>query len=88
MVTSEKTRRSIFVAIPKRSNANECKDFRTISLLPHAMKLLPKIIQRRIHTKLENEIAEEQFGFRRRDVIFALHNLCERGIEMQKDVYV
>ena len=85
-------RRSIYIAIPKKPSANECKDHRTISLMPHAMTLLLKIIQRRIRSKLEIEIAEEQFGFSNgigtRDGIFAIQALCEQTIEMQKEVYV
>ena len=68
------------------------EDHRTISLMPHAMKLLLKIIQRRIRSKLEIEIAEEQFGFSNgigtRDGFFAIQALCERTKEMQKEVYV
>ena len=36
----EDFRRSIYVTIPKKPNATECKDYRTISLMPHVMKLL------------------------------------------------
>ena len=61
----EDVRRSIYVTIPKKPNATECKDYRTISLMPHVMKLLLKTIQQRIRKNLEDEITEEQFSFRR-----------------------
>ena len=74
-------RRSLSIAIPIKLSANECKDHRTISLLSYAMKLLLKIIQKRFRSKLEIEIAEEQFGLSNskgtRDGIFALQALCE-----------
>jgi len=88
----EDFRRSIYVTIPKKPNATECKGYRTISLIPHVMKLLLKIIQRRIRKKLEDEIAEEQFGVRSgsstRDGIFTLQTICERAIEMQREIYL
>ena len=37
-------RQSIFVPIPKRPNAHNCSDFRTISMMSHMTKLLLKII--------------------------------------------
>ena len=88
----EDFRRSIYVTIPKKPNATECKDYRTISLMPHVMALLLKIIQRRIRKKLEDEIAEEQFGFisgsGTRDGIFTLQTICERAFEMQRERYL
>ena len=33
------------IPIPKKNNANECKFFKTISLLPHASKIMLKIFK-------------------------------------------
>ena len=88
----EDFRRSIYVTIPKKPNATECKDHRTISLLTHVMTLLFTIIHRRIRKKLEDDIAEDQFGFRSggstRDGIFTLQAMCEQAIEMQRELYL
>ena len=46
----EELLRSIFITIPKKQKANECADFRTISLMPHTMKIFLKIILERIST--------------------------------------
>ena len=67
---------SKIVTLPKKANSEKCEDFRTISLLSHASKILTKVINRRIEHVSENYLAEDQFGFRRnkgtRDAILAL----------------
>ena len=36
-------KRSVFIPIPKRSNAKECSNYRTIALISHASKVMLKI---------------------------------------------
>src|SRR6218665_2267956 len=43
--------KSIVVPIEKKAIATECGDFRTISLIPHASKIVLKILTTRITTK-------------------------------------
>ena len=54
-----------WLPLPKKVNAVECKDYRTISLIPHASKILLKIIMKRIEGKAINVIGKTQFGFRK-----------------------
>ena len=42
-------KRSIFIPIPKKGNAKECSNYRTIALISHASKLVLKILQARLH---------------------------------------
>ena len=61
-------KRSVFITIPKKDNAKECSNYRTIALVSHASKVMLKIHQARfqeyvkknlqIH-KLDLEKAEE-----------------------------
>ena len=37
-------KRSVFIPIPKKSNANECSNYRTIALISHASKVMLKIL--------------------------------------------
>ena len=37
--------RSVFIPIPKKSNAKECSNYRTIALISHVSKVMPKILQ-------------------------------------------
>jgi len=73
--------RSTFVAIPKKQNAKKCEDHRTISLMSHT-KIFLKVIHRRIYKKLEENIADTQFGFRNgsgtREALFAYNFLMQR----------
>ena len=36
-------KRSVFIAIPKKGNAKECSNYRTIALISHASKIMVKI---------------------------------------------
>ena len=37
-------KRSVFILIPKKSNAKECSNYQTIALISHASKVLLKIL--------------------------------------------
>ena len=40
--------RSVFIPIPKKGNAKECSNYRTIALISHASKVMLKILQARL----------------------------------------
>ena len=40
-------KRSIFIPVPKKGNAKECSNYRTIVLISHASKVMLKILQAR-----------------------------------------
>ena len=39
---------SVFIPIPKKSNAKECSNYCTIALISHASKVMLKILQARL----------------------------------------
>ena len=41
-------KRSVFILIPKKSNAKECSNYCTIALISHTSKLMLKILQARL----------------------------------------
>ena len=41
-------KRSVFIPIPKKSNAKECSNYHTIALISHASKVMLKILQARL----------------------------------------
>ena len=55
---------SILIAIPKKSNSRKCSDYRTISLISHAAKVMLKILQKRVPPRIEEILSESQVGFR------------------------
>jgi hypothetical protein len=67
-----------------------CSNCRTIALIPHASKIILRIIQDRLATYIEREISEEQAGFRKgretRDQIANIRWILERTIEYSKTI--
>ena len=55
--------RAIFLPLPKKGNLKECSNYRTISLIVHASKILLKVIVGRLKMKYREIIPEEQAGF-------------------------
>ena len=41
-------KRSVFIPIPKKGNAKECSNYRTIALISHASEVMLKILQARL----------------------------------------
>ena len=41
---SQDWKRSVFIPIPKKGNAKECSNYRTIALISHASKVMLKIL--------------------------------------------
>jgi hypothetical protein len=52
------------IASNKKPNAIKGSDHRAISLIAHTAKISARILRRRIERKIEDELAEDQFGFR------------------------
>ena len=51
-------KRSVFIPIPKKSNAKECSNYRTIALISHASKVILKILQARLQQYVNCEMDE------------------------------
>ena len=58
-------KRSVFIPIPKKSNAKECSIYRTIALISHASKVMLKILQARLQQYVNHELPDVQTGFRK-----------------------
>ena len=41
-------KRSVFIPVPKKGNAKECSNYRTVALISHASKVILKILQARL----------------------------------------
>ena len=55
----------VFIAIPKKGNAKECSNYRTIALISHASKVMLKILQARLWQYMNRELPDVQAGFRK-----------------------
>ena len=59
-------KRSVFIPIPKKSNAKEYSNCCTIVLISHASKVMLKILQARLQQYVNQELPDFQVGFRKR----------------------
>ena len=57
--------RSVFFPIPKKGNAKECSNYRTIVLISHASKVMLKILQARLQQYMNRELPDVQTGLRK-----------------------
>ena len=82
---------SLIITLPKKGNLQLCQNYRTISLISHASKVMLKIILNRLKPQAEEVIAEEQAGFRSgrstTEQIFNLRVLREKYSQHQQDIY-
>ena len=82
---------SLVITLPKKSNLQQCQNYRTISLISHQSKVMLKIILNRLKPHVEKIITEEQAGFRAgrctTEQIFNLRILCEKYLQHQQDLY-
>ena len=49
-------KRSVFIPVPKKDNAKECSNYRTIALISHASKVMLKILQARLQQYVNHEL--------------------------------
>ena len=84
-------KRSVFIPIPKKGNAKECSNYRTVALISHASKVMLKILQARLQQYMNCEVPGVQGGFRKvrgtRDQIANICRIIEKARENQKNIY-
>ena len=56
---------SVFIPIPKKGSTKECSNYCTIALIPHASRVVLKILQARLHQNVNRELPDVQLGFRK-----------------------
>ena len=80
-----------FHSIPKKGNAKECSNYRTIALISHASKVMLKILQARLQQYMNHELPDVQAGFRKgrgtRDQIANIRWIMEKARAFQKKIY-
>ena len=84
-------KRSVFISIPKKSNAKECSNYHTIALISHASNIMLKILQVRLQQYVNHELPDVQARFRKdrgtRVQIANIHWITKRAREFQKNIY-
>ena len=54
-------KRSLFIPIPKKGNAKEYSNYRTVALISHASKVMFKILQARLQQYMNRELKLQIF---------------------------
>ena len=85
-------KRSVFIPIPKNSNAKECSNYCTIALISHTSKEMLKCLQARLQQYMNHEIPDVQVGFRKgrgtRDQIAKISWIIKKARDFQKNMFL
>ena len=81
-------KRSVFILVPKKGNAKDCSNYRTIALISHASKVMLEILQARLQQYVNHELPDVQAGFRKgggtRDQIANIRWIIKKAREFPK----
>ena len=70
-------KRSVFIPTPKKGNAKECSNYRTIALISLTSKVMVEILQARLQQYVNCELADIQAGSRKgRGTRDQIANIC------------
>ena len=82
---------SVFIPIPKKGNAKECSNYRTIALISHTSKVMLKILQARLQQNMNRELPDVPVELRKgrgtRDQIANICLIIEKERDFQKNIY-
>ena len=85
-------KKSIFTPIPKKDNAKECSNYRTIARISHAIRVILKILQSRLQQYVNHELPDVQAGYRKgrgiRDQIANIRWIMEKAREFHKKISI
>ena len=80
------------VLLHKGGSPKDCSNYRTIALLSHASKILLIILLNRLRQKFDDELPDEQAGFRRgrgtADMLCCIQNVIEKTLLMSERTFI
>ena len=80
----------VFIPIPKKGNAKECSNYRTIALISHSSQVMLKILQVRLQQYVNRDHPDVQAGFRKgrgtRDQIANIRWIIEKARDFPKNM--
>ena len=84
-------KRSVFIPIPKKSNAKECSNYCRIAFISHSSKVMLKILQARLQHYVNHELPDVQAVFRKgrrnRNQIANIRWTIKKAREFQINIY-
>ena len=83
---------STIIKIHKKGPLSDCNNWRGVTLLSTPSKILAKIIIQQISSAVDQQLRQEQAGFRRgrgcADQLFTLRNIIEQCTEWQRQLFI
>ena len=87
-MNAQNWKRSVFISISKKGNANECSNCHTIALISHISKVMLKILPARLQQYVNHELPDVPAGFRKGrgtgNQIANIRWIMEKAREFQK----
>jgi len=84
-------KRSVFIPIPKKGNAKESSNYRTIAFISYASKVMLKILQAMLQQYMNCELPDVQAGFTKgrgtRDQVANICWIIKKAGEFQKFLF-
>jgi hypothetical protein len=84
VVPAEMTKGTIVMIYKNEGSADDWTKYRTICLLPHALKIMSTILLRRVVIEIEDYLPEHQAAYRKgrscRDNVYILAQLIDEAI--------
>ena len=85
-------KKRITVMLTNKCQSTKCEQYRTLSIMTHTSKMLTKIILGRTEKRIDENLAEDQLGFRKnratQEDILCLRKHCTENIySKQKGIY-
>ena len=81
-------KRSVFIPVQQKGNAEEYSNYHTITLISHSSKVMLKILQVSLEQYMNQELSDVQAGFRKgrgtRDQIADIHWIIEKNENFRK----
>jgi hypothetical protein len=77
--------------LPHKRKSTKCEECRTLSILTHIAKILTKVILGLIEKKTDENLAKDQFDFRKnigtREATLCLRNIIQKSLKVNKKLY-
>ena len=84
-------KRSVFIPIPKKGNAKECLNYRTIALISHTSKVMLNILQVRLQQHVNHELPDVQLDLEKAEEpenkLPTSAGSSKKAREFQKNIY-
>ena len=75
-------KRSVFIPVPRKGNAQECSNNQIIALISHASKVMLRILQVRLQQYMNQELPDVQAGFLKRQR--SQRSNCQHLLDLRK----